>query len=54
VLPDAPVRVQYELTEKGRALSGVIGAIMNWAEAWVEPMQQFEKLQGAAAEQSKS
>ena len=35
VLPDTPVRVQYELTEKGRALSGVVAAIESWASQWV-------------------
>jgi DNA-binding HxlR family transcriptional regulator len=35
VLPDTPVRVQYELTEKGRALSGVVSAIESWASQWV-------------------
>jgi DNA-binding HxlR family transcriptional regulator len=54
VLPDAPVRVQYELTEKGRALGGVISAIVHWAEDWVEPMQPFGKSLGATAEQPKS
>jgi DNA-binding HxlR family transcriptional regulator len=35
VLPETPVRVQYELTEKGRALSGVVAAIESWAAQWV-------------------
>jgi DNA-binding HxlR family transcriptional regulator len=35
VLPDSPVRVQYDLTPKGRALSGVVSAIENWASLWV-------------------
>jgi DNA-binding HxlR family transcriptional regulator len=35
VRPDSPVRVQYELTEKGRALSGVVSAIETWAGQWV-------------------
>ena len=39
VLPDAPVRVQYELTAKGRALQDVIVAIAKWAEAWMEPLK---------------
>lgn len=39
VLPDAPVRVQYELTDKGRALGGVVRAVGEWAKQWVEPMQ---------------
>jgi DNA-binding HxlR family transcriptional regulator len=35
VLPDSPVRVQYDLTPKGRALSSVVSAIENWASQWV-------------------
>ncbi len=35
VLPDSPVRVQYDLTPKGRALSGVVAAIASWAAEWV-------------------
>ena len=31
-----PVLIEYELTDKGRALEGVVQAIQNWAEAWVE------------------
>jgi DNA-binding HxlR family transcriptional regulator len=36
VIPDAPVRVEYELTKKGRALATAIGAIATWAEKWTE------------------
>lgn len=35
VLPDMPVRVEYALTEKGRALESAIVAIGQWAERWV-------------------
>lgn len=35
VIPDTPVRVEYALTEKGRALEGAIMAIADWAERWV-------------------
>ena len=35
VLPDAPVRVEYALTRKGRALAGALTAIGQWAEKWV-------------------
>ena len=35
VLPDAPVRVEYDLTDKGRALEGAIDAIGKWAEQWI-------------------
>ena len=33
---DPPVRVEYELTEKGRALEPSLKAIGEWAERWVE------------------
>ncbi|MBI4305930.1 MAG: winged helix-turn-helix transcriptional regulator [Chloroflexi bacterium] len=36
VIPEIPVRVEYHLTEKGRALSGVIDAIVSWLEDWAE------------------
>jgi DNA-binding HxlR family transcriptional regulator len=35
VLPDPPVRVEYDLTEKGRALKPSLIAIGEWAERWV-------------------
>jgi DNA-binding HxlR family transcriptional regulator len=35
VLPDPPVRVEYDLTEKGRALKPALVAIGEWAERWV-------------------
>lgn len=31
-----PVLIEYELTDKGRALEQTIQAVQNWAEAWVE------------------
>lgn len=36
VLPETPVRVEYHLTDKGRALGDVIAAIGAWAERWVQ------------------
>jgi DNA-binding HxlR family transcriptional regulator len=35
VIPETPVRVEYDLTEKGRALEPVVRAISAWAERWV-------------------
>jgi DNA-binding HxlR family transcriptional regulator len=35
VTPDTPVRVEYELTAKGRALEEPIRALGDWASAWV-------------------
>jgi DNA-binding HxlR family transcriptional regulator len=34
VIPKSPVRVEYHLTEKGRALQGAVAAIAAWAEEW--------------------
>src|SRR5262245_17978471 len=36
VIPEVPVRVEYSLTDKGRALEQAILAIARWAERWVE------------------
>src|SRR6185436_3237808 len=36
VVPDTPVRVEYALTKKGRALSAAIEAISDWAHDWIE------------------
>src|SRR5947208_6327460 len=36
VVPEIPVRVEYELTRKGKALAAAIEAIAHWAEKWVE------------------
>jgi DNA-binding HxlR family transcriptional regulator len=35
VLTGSPVRVEYEVTEAGRALNGVMRAIAEWAETWL-------------------
>lgn len=37
VVPETPIRVEYTLTDKGRALEPVVRAIATWAERWVEP-----------------
>ena len=36
VIPETPVRVEYALTAKGRALEPALGAIGKWAEKWAE------------------
>lgn len=36
VIPETPVRVEYALTEKGKALATVIDSIGEWAHAWTE------------------
>ena len=35
VIPDTPVRVEYALSTKGRALASTIDAISAWAERWI-------------------
>jgi DNA-binding HxlR family transcriptional regulator len=35
VIPETPVRVEYALTRKGRALAATIHAITEWAHRWV-------------------
>jgi DNA-binding HxlR family transcriptional regulator len=35
VVASTPVRVEYHLTEKGRALAPVVDALKAWAEAWI-------------------
>jgi DNA-binding HxlR family transcriptional regulator len=36
VFPETPVRIEYALTEKGRALEEVITAVATWAETWID------------------
>jgi DNA-binding HxlR family transcriptional regulator len=36
VIPETPVRVEYSLTKKGRALMPVMNSIAEWAEKWSE------------------
>jgi DNA-binding HxlR family transcriptional regulator len=39
VTPSTPVRVEYRLTPKGRALAGAVEEISAWASEWlVEPV----------------
>lgn len=35
VVPETPVRVEYELTPKGRALQSALAEIGKWAERWI-------------------
>ena len=37
VIPETPIRVEYSLTRKGRALATAIDALAVWAEKWMEP-----------------
>lgn len=35
VIPETPVRIEYHLTPKGRALGSVMEALSAWAEEWL-------------------
>lgn len=37
VIPETPVRVEYSLTKKGRALATPFEAVTEWAHKYVEP-----------------
>ena len=53
VVPETPVRVEYELTEKGRALEHALAAVGKWAERWVseaKPARQAAAVKKRAAQ----
>src|SRR5256885_7332418 len=35
VIPETPVKVEYELTRKGRELQDALREIASWAERWI-------------------
>ena len=41
VFAEVPVRVEYSLTEKGRALKPVIEALENWSHDWI-PLESVQ------------
>jgi len=43
VIPETPVRVEYALTRKGRALASAVDAISAWAEKWIELQPEPER-----------
>ena len=42
VIPETPVRVEYALTKKGRALATAMDAIAEWAEKWISSAPQAD------------
>jgi DNA-binding HxlR family transcriptional regulator len=54
VLPETPVRVEYALTKKGRALAGALGAIGQWAEKWLTEPRAVEPRRRATRKQPRS
>ncbi len=49
VTPSTPVRVEYQLTDKGRALAGAVESISAWAEEWLSPAPAVPLRDKAAA-----
>ena len=43
VVPETPVRVEYELTRKGHELQNALGEIATWAERWIPLPGESEK-----------
>ncbi|MFK7691202.1 winged helix-turn-helix transcriptional regulator [Paenibacillus sp. HJGM_3] len=35
VYPEMPIRIEYELTEKGRALQHVMDEVQKWSDQWL-------------------
>src|SRR5947207_1748363 len=42
VIPETPVRIEYRVTEKGRALGDALAAVAHWAETWLVPVDGAE------------
>jgi DNA-binding HxlR family transcriptional regulator len=53
VVPESPVRVEYELTEKGRSLKRSLEEIGSWAERWI-PADAGTENRGQNAELTKA
>jgi DNA-binding HxlR family transcriptional regulator len=48
VSAEAPVRVEYQLTDKGLALKDVVAAIGQWADKWIACPESTTRRPGAA------
>ena len=53
VIPETPVRVEYSLTAKGRALAPALDAIGHWAERWVEATETARPSAAPASRQGR-
>ena len=49
VVPESPVRVEYELTAKGRALEDALAAISKWANRWISD-EDLARAEGGTVE----
>jgi DNA-binding HxlR family transcriptional regulator len=43
VYPDTPVRIEYELTEKGRDLERTMVELRRWADRWIVELADLER-----------
>jgi DNA-binding HxlR family transcriptional regulator len=49
VIPETPVRVEYELTRKGRSLQKTLDALAEWAERWRPEVTAMPQRRGKQA-----
>jgi DNA-binding HxlR family transcriptional regulator len=54
VVPETPVRVEYALTKKGRALAAAMEAIKEWAHKWTDPDEAVARRPKVPARRSRS
>jgi len=47
VVPESPVRVEYELTRKGRELQNALREIATWAETWIPATDDIHPVEPA-------
>lgn len=52
VYPETPVRIEYELTDKGRALQSTIQCIQGWSDEWINEPQVVEDVNEETALQA--
>jgi DNA-binding HxlR family transcriptional regulator len=51
VVPETPVRVEYELTTKGRELQDALREIASWAERWIPAPSEDDELESSRSGQ---
>ncbi len=54
VVPETPVRVEYELTAKGRALERSLSEIGRWAQRWITEPPPVEAAPGPTTRDHRS
>jgi DNA-binding HxlR family transcriptional regulator len=53
VVPETPIRVEYELTKKGRELQSALREISSWAERWIPLDERTQSLQVESRQHAK-